>query len=92
MTNGPLLIHELPSETSINAIYYRDESLKKLVKNLHKKRSSSTTNGIKLHHDNARPHMNNIIFDYLQEEKSRLWLIHHTRPTLLLQTFGYSIA
>ncbi|CAF4213127.1 unnamed protein product, partial [Rotaria sordida] len=53
MTNGPLLVHELPSGTSINAIYYRDECLKMLVKNLHKKRPLSTTNGIKLHHDNA---------------------------------------
>ena len=69
MTTGPLLIHELPSGTTINAIYYRDECLKKLIKNLRKKRPSSTTNGIKLHHDNARPHTNNIIFDFLQEKK-----------------------
>ncbi|CAF0989636.1 unnamed protein product [Rotaria sordida] len=69
MTNGPLLIHELPSGTSINAIYYHDQCLKKLVKNLRKKRPSSTTNGIKLHHDNARPYTNNIIFDFLQEKK-----------------------
>jgi len=72
MTNGPLLIHELPSGTSINAIYYRDECLKTLVKNLHKKRPLSTTNGIKLHHDNARPHMNKIVFDYLKEEKVKV--------------------
>jgi hypothetical protein len=91
MTNGPLLIHGLPSGTSINANYYRDKCLTSLVKNLRKKRPPSTTNGIKLHHDNARPHMNNIVFNYLQEEKSRLWLIHHTHPTLLLQTSGYSI-
>ncbi|CAF1459342.1 unnamed protein product, partial [Rotaria sordida] len=25
MTNGPLLIHQLPAGTSINAVYYRDE-------------------------------------------------------------------
>ncbi len=72
MTNGPLLVHEVPSGTSINAIYYRDECLKTLVKNLHKKRPLSTTNGIKLHHDNARPHVKNIIFDYLKEEKIKV--------------------
>ena len=69
MTNGPVLIHEVPSGTSINAIYYRDQCLKALVKKLHKKRPSSTTNGIKLHHDNARPHVTDFIFDYLKEEK-----------------------
>ncbi|CAF1510471.1 unnamed protein product, partial [Rotaria sp. Silwood1] len=36
------------------------------------KRPLSTTNGIKLHHDNARPHMNNIVFNYLQEEKVKI--------------------
>ncbi|CAF2997199.1 unnamed protein product [Rotaria sp. Silwood2] len=72
MTTGPLLIHQLPSGTLINAIYYRDECLKSLVQKLHKKRPSSTTNGIKLHHDNARPHMNDIVFNYLQEEKIKV--------------------
>ncbi|CAF5081591.1 unnamed protein product [Rotaria sp. Silwood1] len=60
---------QVPSETSINAMYYRDECLKDLVKMLHKKRPLSTTNHIKLHHDNAQPHMNDIVVNYLQEEK-----------------------
>jgi histone-lysine N-methyltransferase SETMAR len=72
MTNGPLLIHKLPAGTSINAIYYRDKCLKTLVKNLHMKRPSSTTNRIKLHHDNARPHVKDIIFDYLQGNKIKV--------------------
>ncbi|CAF1316643.1 unnamed protein product [Rotaria sordida] len=72
MTTGPLLIHQLPPGTSINAIYYRDECLKSLVQKLHKKRPSSTPNGIKLHHDNARPHINDIVFNYLQEEKIKV--------------------
>lgn len=72
MTNGPLLIHQLPSGTSINALYYRDKCLKSLIQKLKKKRPLSTTNGIKLHHDNARPHANNIVIDYLQEEKINL--------------------
>ncbi len=69
MTNGSLLIHEVPLGTSINANCYRDACLTRLVKKLHKKRLSSTTNGIKLHHDNARPHVKNIVFDYLQANK-----------------------
>jgi len=66
MTNGPLFIHEVPPKTSINAIYYRDACLTQLVKKLRKKRPLSATHGIKLHHDNARPHVKNIVFDYLQ--------------------------
>ena len=72
MTNGPLLIHQVPSRTSINAMYYRDECLKDLVKTLHKKRPSSVENHIKLHHDNAKPHMNDIVFNYLQEDKIKV--------------------
>jgi hypothetical protein len=62
--SSPLLLNELPSEISINAVYNRDRCLTRLVKNLHKKRSSSKY-GIKLHHDNARPYMKNTIFDNL---------------------------
>ncbi len=69
MTTGPLLVHQLPSGTSINVIYYRDECLKVLIQKLHKKRPTSKTRGIKLHHDNATPHINHIVFDYLQQEK-----------------------
>jgi histone-lysine N-methyltransferase SETMAR len=69
MTTGPLLVHYLTSGTSINATYYRDECLKTLVRNLCKKRPSSKTRGIKLHHDNARPHVSNIVLDYLHEAK-----------------------
>ena len=72
MTTGPLVVHQLPSGTSINATYYRDECLKVLVQKLCKKRPSGKTRGIKLHHDSARAHMSGIIFDYLQQEKIQL--------------------
>lgn len=69
MTTGPMLIHYLSSGTSINAVYYRDECLERLVKNLCEKRPSAKTRGIKLHHDNARPHVSNIVLDYLRQAK-----------------------
>ncbi|CAF1524268.1 unnamed protein product [Rotaria sordida] len=72
MTNGPLLIHQVPAGTPINAIYYCDECLKTIVKKLDKKRASSTANHVKLHHDNAPLHMNNILVNYLQEEKIKI--------------------
>ena len=66
MTTESLLIHQVPARTSLDPIYYRDECLKASVKNLHKERSTSITNDIKLHYDNARPHMKDIILNYLQ--------------------------
>ncbi|CAF3142021.1 unnamed protein product [Rotaria sp. Silwood2] len=62
----------VPSRTLVNAIYYRDECLKDLIKILHKKRPSSTANHVKLHHDNAKPHMNDIVFNYLKQEKIKV--------------------
>jgi hypothetical protein len=73
MTNGPILVHQIPSRTSINATYYRYACLKSLIKKLHKKRPSSKENHVKLHHHNARPHMNNIVFNYLREEKNQIY-------------------
>jgi histone-lysine N-methyltransferase SETMAR len=72
MTTGPVLVHQLPSGTSVTAVYYRDNCLKSLVTNLNKKRPASSTNGIKLHHDNARAHVSQIVFDYLREKKIKV--------------------
>ena len=71
MTNGPILVHQIPLGTSINATYYRNACLKSLIKKLHKKRPSSTANLVKLRHDNAKPHMNDIVFNYLKQEKKQ---------------------
>jgi hypothetical protein len=70
MANGRLRIYQLLSGTSINDKYYRDQSLKSLVKDRYKNRSLSTANHVKLHHGNTRPHINDTIFNYLQEEKN----------------------
>ena len=72
MTTGPLLIHQESARTSLDAMYYRDECLKVLVKNLHKKRPTPTTNGIKLHYDNACPHMKDNILNYFQAKKIKV--------------------
>ena len=91
-TTGPLLFHEVPSGLSIDGIYYRDECLKPLLKNLSKKRPSSGTNGVKLYHDNARPHVKNIVFDYLREEKIKLMAHPPYSPDLApsdFWLFGY---
>jgi [histone H3]-lysine36 N-dimethyltransferase SETMAR len=75
MTTGPLLIHQVPTGTTIDALYYRNECLTRLIEKLHKKRPTSTTHAVKLHHDNARPHVKDIVIDYLHDQKIKL--IHH---------------
>jgi len=49
-----------------------DSLLKSLLNRLHKKRPASTKNHVKLHYDNARPHVNNIVNNYLQQEKIKI--------------------
>ncbi|CAF0989544.1 unnamed protein product [Rotaria sp. Silwood1] len=43
-----------------------------IQQNIDAKRPSSTANHVKLHHDNARPHVNDIVLNYLQEEKIKV--------------------
>ena len=55
-------------------MHYRDECLKRLIKNLHKKRLSSKNMVLNLQLDNAKSCMQNINLnlDYHEEEKSKL--------------------
>jgi hypothetical protein len=48
---------------------------------------------LNLHLENAKRRMQDIVpsLNYLQEEKSKLWFIHHTGLILLLRTFAYSV-
>ena len=71
MTIEPLLNHQVPARKSLDVIYYRNERLKVFVENFHKNSPSSTTNGIKLHHDNACSHMKDIILNYLQAKNDQ---------------------
>lgn len=67
MTNGPILIHQVPRGQSIDGSYYRVNCLEKLVEEIRKKRPVKKTHGIKLHFDNAPPHRNSIVNNYLAE-------------------------
>lgn len=54
--------------TSIDNKYYIENCLKPVVKEICKQRKSNGTNGIKLLHDNARPHSHSNVINYLTEE------------------------
>ena len=54
MANRSLLLHQVPTRTTIDVVYYRNERFTRLVE--------------KLHHDNARLHVKDIVIDYLHDQ------------------------
>jgi len=73
--NGWLYVHCLAKEGTLDRFYYINNCLKPVVKELWKQRPNSGTRGLRLLHDNARPHDNPDVLAYLKEEK--LDLIPH---------------
>jgi histone-lysine N-methyltransferase SETMAR len=67
-SNGPVLIHCVDEGKTIDHNYYIENCLKPVVKEIWKQRRSAGTKGIKLLHDNARPHIHSDVINYLTEE------------------------
>ena len=67
-SNGPVLIHAVDEGKTIDHNYYIENCLKPVVKEIWKQRKSAGTKGIKLLHDNARPHIHSDVINYLTEE------------------------
>jgi len=57
-----------PGKRSINAEFYVEKCLQKVIKALKKKRPKSGTQGIFLHHDNASPHKARLTRDFFTSE------------------------
>ncbi|CAF3979524.1 unnamed protein product [Rotaria sordida] len=62
------LIHAVDEGKTIDHNYYIENCLKPVIKEIWKQRKSNGTKGIKLLHDNARPHRHSDIIDYSTEE------------------------
>ena len=62
-TIGPVLIHHIDREDTIDHRYY---CLEVLIEEIHKQRSTSCRHARKLHHDNAGAHMHKDVVDYLE--------------------------
>lgn len=71
-SSGGLLVHSMAKGVKMDRFYYRDNCLKRLVKEIKKQRPNTGTRGIKLLHDNARPHDNKEVEDYLRQEHVQL--------------------
>lgn len=65
-TTGPVLVDCLDKGQTIDHIYYIENCLKSVVKQIFKERPKSGTNSIKLLHDNARPHTHSCVKEYLE--------------------------
>jgi len=67
-TTGPEFIHMIEKGNSISGDYYKNNCLTPLFNNIKRKRPICGLHGIKLHHDNARPHQTNDVKTFLQEQ------------------------
>jgi [histone H3]-lysine36 N-dimethyltransferase SETMAR len=67
-SNGPVLIHCVDEGKTVDHNYYIENCLKPVVKEIWKQRKVAGTKGIKLLHDNARPHIHSDVINYLTEE------------------------
>ncbi|CAF3414026.1 unnamed protein product, partial [Rotaria socialis] len=67
-SNGPVLIHAVDNDETIDHDYYIENCLKSVVKEIRKQRKSNGTKGIKLLHGNASPHRHSYVINYLTEE------------------------
>jgi histone-lysine N-methyltransferase SETMAR len=67
-SKGPLLIHAVGKEQTVDKFYYIANCLKPVVKEVRKQRPKKGLKGMRLLHDNAKPHDNPEVFSYLKDE------------------------
>lgn len=66
-SNGVTFIHMLPHGVSMNGTYYCDHCLEPALTALAQQRPKTHLHGIKLHQDNARPHLTKANIAFLEE-------------------------
>ena len=67
-STGPLLIHRVEREQTIDHYYYIENCLQPMIEEIKKQRPSSGTHAIKLH-GNGRTHVHQDVPDYLRSEE-----------------------
>jgi hypothetical protein len=67
-STGLVLIRYVERGKTIDHQYCIDYCLKPLINNIKKQRPSCGVQGIKLHHDNGRPHVHQAVLNYLESE------------------------
>ena len=66
--NGPVLVHAVDKDKAVDHNYYIENCLKPVFKEIRKQKQSCGTEGIKLLQDNARPHTQSDVINYLTKE------------------------
>ena len=82
--NGPVLVHCVDEDKTVDHNYYIENCLKPFVKEIWKQRRSTDTTGIKLLDDNARAHIHSDVIDYLTEEGMNIMAHPPNRCTVRL--------
>ncbi|CAF4927845.1 unnamed protein product [Rotaria sp. Silwood1] len=67
-SNGPVIIHRIERVQTVEHRYYIDNCLQPVVNEIKRQRPSFGTCGIKLLHDNGKPHVHKAVYDYLESE------------------------
>lgn len=67
-STGPVLVHAVDTGKTIDRYYYIDELLEPVIREIKLDRPKSGVHGMKLLHDNARPHENKDVLNYLKDQ------------------------
>ncbi|CAF2517191.1 unnamed protein product [Rotaria sp. Silwood2] len=67
-STGPMLTHRIERGQTVDHHYYINQCLRPLIDEIKRQRPSYGTRGIKIHHDNGRPHVHKDVSDYLESE------------------------
>ncbi|CAF4276691.1 unnamed protein product [Rotaria magnacalcarata] len=85
VTTGSVLIRHVERGQTIDHDYYINNCLQPLVNEIKKQRPSSGTHAIKIHHDNARPHVHKDVSAYLELQGIMKMLQPSNSPNLALR-------
>lgn len=100
-SNGGVFVHALDKGQKLDRYYYIENCLRPVIKEMRQERPKSGTHGLKLLHDNAKPHSAKEVKDYLKQEginlvphppyspdlsPSDFWLIDYIKRNLEDQT------
>ena len=88
--DGMVYQHVVPAHTTVTGLYYRD-ILKVLQGHIRQKRPCLHATSWMLHHDNARPHVTNVVAEYLTQISVKSVLHLPYSPDLAQSDFLYSI-
>ncbi|CAF3560046.1 unnamed protein product [Rotaria socialis] len=77
-----MLIHRIERVQAVRHHYYINQRLRRLIDEIKRQRSSHGTRGIKIHHDNGRPHAHKNVSDYLESEELAIISHPHYSPNL----------